>query len=307
MSPAAKPFRGFRVEWWKTPDVGIRLIEVEGSETLENHKSARADGKEKSFLNGGAPATREDILQGKNRSIPRVIYLELTFRGRDCPGQEDWMKIWIMLTLLAWVFFPPAGACSEWQSVEKILGQSGVVEGDVLRISIPRVDLNVLVSGVSMDPGLATTSWFAFKPIRGIQTLEKPTDQAGEKAGKEGNNAEKAPRKPAKGTLLLGNLVLLDQEVPNVILTLIRHGFQVTGLSHPLLHESPALECLSFTAQGARSRLAETLREALYHTGTPVSPGAKPLPTRPSLSLGEKSFPHPPRPRASPRNAFGPP
>ncbi len=181
------------------------------------------------------------------------------------------MKNWIPFTLLGWVLCSSPGVCSEWQSVEKILGRSGVAEGEILRVSIPRTDLNVLVSGVSVDPGLATASWFSFKPISGKKALANTPDKV---EGEKGTS-----KKPLKGTLLVGNLVLLDQEVPKVILTLIRHGFQVTDLSHPLLHESPALESLSFTAHGPRSQLAETLREALYHTGTPVSQVSNPLPT----------------------------
>ena len=46
-----------------------------------------------------------------------------------------------------------------WKPVQDVLGLKGSIQDDVLKFTFPRRDLNVKVSGVPIDPGLALTSW----------------------------------------------------------------------------------------------------------------------------------------------------
>src|SRR6266446_10942213 len=74
-------------------------------------------------------------------------------------------------------------AATDWKPVEQALGKAGSVQpGDVYKVSLPRSDLKVIVSGVELKPAFALGSWVAFK--------------------KTGNM-----------TLVMGDLVLTEDEV----------------------------------------------------------------------------------------------
>src|SRR5207253_2611515 len=75
----------------------------------------------------------------------------------------------------------------DWKAVEQALGKTGQMQaGDVYRIGMPRTDLSVTVKGVPVKAGFALGSYAAFKQI--------------------GDHA-----------MVMGDLVLLDQEVPAVM------------------------------------------------------------------------------------------
>src|SRR5262245_23543838 len=76
---------------------------------------------------------------------------------------------------------------ADWKAVEQALGKPGQIQaGDVFRIGMPRSDLAVTVKGVPVKAGFALSSYAAFK-------------QVGDRA------------------MVMGDLVLLDQEVPAVM------------------------------------------------------------------------------------------
>src|SRR5262245_16071606 len=91
------------------------------------------------------------------------------------------------------------GAEPDWKAVEQALGKSGQLQaGDVFRVGMPRTDLSVTVKGVPVKAGFALGSYACFK-------------QVGEQA------------------MVMGDLVLLDQEVPLVMAGLFRGGLDVTA------------------------------------------------------------------------------
>jgi len=97
----------------------------------------------------------------------------------------------------------------DWKAVEQALGKSGGVQpGDVFRIGMPRTDLAVTVKGVPVKAGFALGSYAAFK-------------QAGGAA------------------MVMGDLVLLDQEVPAVMSGLLSGGLEVTAVHNHLNEVSP--------------------------------------------------------------------
>jgi len=53
---------------------------------------------------------------------------------------------------------------ADWKPVEQAIGKSGSMQpGDVFKVSLPRSDLQVTVSGAQLKPALAFGSWVAFK------------------------------------------------------------------------------------------------------------------------------------------------
>ncbi|MCP1306852.1 DUF1259 domain-containing protein [Paenibacillus tyrfis] len=87
----------------------------------------------------------------------------------------------------------------DWKTLEQIFGRKGKMQDSVFKVTFPRSDLKVKVGEVLIDPGLALTGWLAFQP--------------------HGNE-----------TMMMGDLVLLDTEVPQAISKLSSSGIEITGL-----------------------------------------------------------------------------
>ncbi|HMF88628.1 MAG TPA: DUF1259 domain-containing protein, partial [Gemmatimonadaceae bacterium] len=133
-----------------------------------------------------------------------------------------------------------------WKPVEDALGRKGTASGDgVVRFSFPRADLTVVVDGVTLRPALALGSWVAFK--RGI----------------------------GDHVMVMGDLVLLDDEVAPVMVSLQENGVEQTALHNHLLNESPHVMYMHIRAIGNPERIAKAIRIALEATETPLGPPTK--------------------------------
>src|SRR6186997_2901274 len=82
-------------------------------------------------------------------------------------------------------------------ALNNVFGKKGAVSGNVYKITYPRSDLKVKVGDFTVAPGLALGTWV------GIFSM--------------GNDA-----------MMMGDLVLLDSEVPQVINKLIDENLEVT-------------------------------------------------------------------------------
>ena len=115
----------------------------------------------------------------------------------------------LSISLIAAAPSPIVAADADWKAVEQALGKSGQLQpGDVFRVGMPRTDLNVTVKGVPVKPGFALGSYAAFKQV--------------------GDHA-----------MVMGDLVLLDQEVPAVMSGLFAGGLEVTAVHNHLNEMSP--------------------------------------------------------------------
>jgi hypothetical protein len=138
---------------------------------------------------------------------------------------------------------------ASWTDVETALGKAGSVQpGNVYKVAFPRSDLAVRIDDVQLKPGLALGSWAAF--------LQLP-DHA----------------------MVMGDLVLTEDEVNAVISALQAGGIEQTALHNHVLHESPRVMYLHFGGHGDPVALARTLRSALETTKTPFAPAAPPAAT----------------------------
>lgn len=134
----------------------------------------------------------------------------------------------------------------DWKAVEQALGKSGQLQpGDVFRVGMPRTDLSVTVKGVPVKAGLALGSYAAFKQVG---------DQA----------------------MVMGDLVLLDPEVPAVMAGLFRGGLEVTAVHNHLNEMSPHVMYMHYEGHGEATQLAKALRAALSASGTPLGGSAAP-------------------------------
>src|SRR5215813_9772099 len=151
-------------------------------------------------------------------------------------------RAWLLGMLL--VVASPTGvvqaADPDWKAVEQALGKSGQLQsGDVFRVGMPRSDLSVTVKGVPVKPGFALGSYAAFKQV--------------------GDHA-----------MVMGDLVLLDQEVPGVMSGLLAGGIDVTAVHNHLNEISPHVMYMHYEGHGDAAQLAQALHQALAASGTPL-------------------------------------
>lgn len=140
----------------------------------------------------------------------------------------------------------PAQAEIDWQKVDLALGRSGQEQaGGVHRYSFPRSDLKVTLDGVAVKPALALGSWLAFQPM-GDQVM------------------------------VMGDLVLTHEEVSPVLSRLLADGLTITALHNHLLRSTPATMYMHVSGHGDPVKLAQSLRQALALSRTPLGSGAQP-------------------------------
>jgi hypothetical protein len=139
---------------------------------------------------------------------------------------------------------PTLAADPDWKAVEQALGKTGQMQpGDVFRIGMPRTDLSVTVKGVPVKAGFALGSYAAFKQV--------------------GDHA-----------MVMGDLVLLDQEITAVMSGLFAGGLEVTAVHNHLNEMSPHVMYMHYSGHGDAVQLARALRQALSASGTPLGAGA---------------------------------
>ena len=126
----------------------------------------------------------------------------------------------------------------DWTKVDAALGKTAAVQGDVHRYGIPRSDLKVTLDGVTIKPALALGGWVAF----------------------EASN---------DGAMLMGDLVLTEDEVSPVMLKLMQSGIEITALHNHLIRATPATLYLHVRGHGDPVKLATALRAALAESKTP--------------------------------------
>jgi len=123
--------------------------------------------------------------------------------------------------------------------IDQALGRSGQKTGDVYKLGFPRTDLHVSVHGVAIKPGLALGSWAAF-------------------LGTDDN------------AMVMGDLVLLQDEVNPVMAKLRSSGFEITAVHNHLLDENPRVMYMHYMGHGPAAQLAASLHSALAVSKTPL-------------------------------------
>jgi Domain of Unknown Function (DUF1259) len=137
-----------------------------------------------------------------------------------------------------------AAAAGEWKTVEDVFGFPGdVLPGGVIRFNMPRKDLHVTVAGTEIKPGLALGAWAALRYV-----------------GK--NDA-----------MVMGDLVLIEEEVAPVMKTLEDGGVEVTALHNHLIGESPRILYIHMGGHGDPVKMARTIKQAVALTKTPLPQG----------------------------------
>jgi hypothetical protein len=151
-------------------------------------------------------------------------------------------------------------AGTDWQAVAQALGKAGSMQpGDVYKVSLPRSDLKVTVNGVELKPALALGSWVAFK-------------------------------KMGQMTMVMGDLVLTEDEVTPVLTKLQEGGIDETALHNHVLHESPRVMYMHIHAMGDAVKIAQAIHDALALSKTPFAASAPSSNPTPDLGFDTKQL-----------------
>jgi hypothetical protein len=148
----------------------------------------------------------------------------------------------------------PAWAAPDRNAVAKALGKSGTeMAGGVYRVGLPRSDLHVQLGDIELKPTFALGSWVAFAPMG---------DQA----------------------MVMGDLVLTEDEVEPVMKSLLDGGLEVTALHNHLFNARPATFYMHIGGTGNPVNLATAIHTALASSKTPFA-SAPPPATPPAIDL----------------------
>lgn len=142
---------------------------------------------------------------------------------------------------------------TDWQKVDATLARRATVTGEVHRYAFPRTDLNVTLDGVAIKPALALGGWLAFKPAHGE-------------------------------AMVMGDLVLLENEITPVVTKLIEGGLEITAIHNHVLRGSPATFYVHVGGHGDPGSLATAIRAALAESKTPLQASA-PAGPAPAIDL----------------------
>jgi Domain of Unknown Function (DUF1259) len=133
----------------------------------------------------------------------------------------------------------------DWDKIDATFARKAAVAGEIHRYGFPRTDLQVTLDGVTIRPAFALGGWIAFEPMR---------DTA----------------------MVMGDLVLLQSEVNPVMAKLLEGGLEVTAVHNHLLRAEPLTFYMHVGGHGDPAKMAETIRNALAVSKTPLTPPAAP-------------------------------
>src|SRR5436190_2267352 len=131
---------------------------------------------------------------------------------------------------------------ADYSGVLKTLGKQGDFKANVLKINIPRSDLKVTIDGISTPTPFGFGGWLAMTK------------------GDHGSE------------VIMGDLVLLEDEVNPVMSALLDNGLEVTALHNHFFFESPRIFYMHVHGHGTAADLAGKLKPALALIGKNPAP-----------------------------------
>src|SRR5512139_2682580 len=155
---------------------------------------------------------------------------------------------------LAVVVFASVGRAQDmpaaYRTVLDTLGRSGDFKADVLKVNVPRNDLSVTVAGIKTPTPFGFGGWIAM--TRGAGGMD----------------------------VMMGDLVLTQEEVNPVMSALLDNGLEVTALHNHFFWDDPRVFFMHVHGHGTPADLARKVKPALdligNGTGRPAASSAAP-------------------------------
>jgi hypothetical protein len=156
------------------------------------------------------------------------------------------IKSCVVGTLIAGAVCAPTAARAqdvpaEYQQVLSTLGKQGDFKDNVLKVNIPRNDVKVTVAGIPTPTPFGFGGWVAMTKGDGGHQV------------------------------LMGDLVLLQDEVNPVMSALLENGLDVTALHNHFFWDEPRMFYMHVHGHGTAAELAQKLEPALALIGKSTS------------------------------------
>src|SRR4026209_111899 len=126
---------------------------------------------------------------------------------------------------------------AEYQQVLSTLGKTGDFKDNVLKVNIPRNDVKVTVAGVATPTPFGFGGWVAMTKGDGGHQV------------------------------MMGDLVLLQDEVNPVMSALLDNGLEITAIHNHFFFESPRIFYMHVHGHGTPAELATRIKPALALIG----------------------------------------
>ncbi len=130
---------------------------------------------------------------------------------------------------------------ADYEQAMKTLGKQGDFKANVLKVNIPRNDLEVSIDGIAMPTPFGFGGWMAM--TKGAGNLD----------------------------VLMGDLVLLEDEINPVMSALLDNGLEVTAIHNHFFFENPRIYYMHVHGHGKAADLAAKAKPAVDLIGR-VSP-----------------------------------
>jgi Domain of Unknown Function (DUF1259) len=143
---------------------------------------------------------------------------------------------------------------AEYKAVLSALGKTGDFKEAVLKVNIPRTDLKVTIGGRSAPTPFGFGGWMALTKGEGGQDV------------------------------LMGDLVLTEDEVNPVMSAILDNGLGVTALHNHFFWEQPRIFYMHVHGMGSPAELARRLKPAIDLIDRAVKQAASPAPAGPPVS-----------------------
>lgn len=114
-------------------------------------------------------------------------------------------------------------------AIERVLGMTGTAQDGEYKVTVPQNDLNVTVDGFAIIPPMGMGSWAAFTPS-------------------------------GEGAMVMGDMVVREDELASVQNVLIENGLTVTGLHNHFVREEPDVIYMHIAGVGAEEDLARGVK-----------------------------------------------
>ena len=120
-----------------------------------------------------------------------------------------------------------SAALPDTAQIEELTGAKGKLEKKegVFKVSVPRADLDVRVAGVRLTPPMGLTSWASFKRV-------------------------------GRNTVVMGDMVLLADQVNPALSAALDNGLEVTALHNHFLWDNPRVMFMHIGGMGDGAKLA---------------------------------------------------